>query len=1212
MLCPNCNNTNPDDARFCNTCGTKLPTPCPNCGHRNPSESKFCNNCGQALSESSPQPQSASPLQEHIPQPLRTKFEIARAERAMVGERRIVTMLFCDVKGSTVAAGQLDPEEWAEIMNGAFKHMIEPVYKYEGNVPRLMGDAILAFFGAPLAHEDDPERAVLAGLEIIDDIQPYREEVRRKWGVDFDVRVGINTGLVMVGQVGSDLAMEYTALGDAINLAARMEQTAQPGTIQIAEDTYKLVAPLFDFEDLGGIEVKGKDQPVHTYRALGRKIERGSLRGIQGLDSPLVGRDAELDTLLKAVSELRGGHGGVVSIIGDAGLGKSRLVSELRKSPTRTEDVKLRWLEGRSFSYETDTPYAPFIDISIESFRLQPEQNDAEKYTAIKQVVAEAVPQHADEIAPFLADMLNITPSGEDVERVRFLQPPQKRAGIFHAVTHFLKHLAKMRPTVLVFDDIHWIDPSSLDLLIEILPLTEHVPLLITALFRPQRQDPSWRFHEAASRDYSHRYASIMLEPLKNDSAAKLVSNLLHIDDLPMKVRHLILAKAEGNPFFVEEVIRSLLDAGLVYRENSHWQARSEIENISVPDTLAAVITARLDRLESDARQVVQTASVIGREFQFETLLDVHETPQSLDPSLVSLQRRELIREKSLQPHRIYMFKHALTQETAYGSLLLKRRRELHRRVGECLERNAPDRASDIARHFVQAQEPARALPYLVTAGERAAQAYATTEAIRFFDQALDMLKTVDNLPLARRVYEGLGNVLAFTGEFQRAKDTYQTMLTFAESRDDIAMQVSALNKLSMISALRMGQFEEGERFLVEADQRARQHEDKAGLSEMGLIRCMMCTAVADFAGVVRYMDETLQLGRDLGVQEQMSMSLTHIANSQIYMLQFDRAWESLQEGLSIAREIGDRVHEAELLINAAAIFCLRDADKEGALHTIEEGLSISLKIGALEATTFGYRNLGWIAHLCGEYERAIAYYQLYLDTSRMLGMSWFEAEALCLLSSATIEISTTLGDRMREYQQQAQQVLQQPAGEMIAASSYAELGFSASALGNWEIARERFQRGLDLPSITMNLERSRLLVGQAFVELALDHLDEATRLVDEAARLAEEHAMQIHYPLLAFAQGRVSAARGENEAALDHFRRAEELAGKFGMRPIIWKARVESTRILSAMEQEKEARAAQDAARAMIDEMADFFTEDDLRAKFLDNVMQQISHAHA
>src|ERR1051325_11325747 len=310
---------------------------CPHCQAWNPDQAKFCMNCGGRLvSPSSLEGEKPKAtdfhLDRYLPKELMTKLESARARNSMVGERRVITMLFCDVKGSTAAAEKVDPEIWTEIMNSVFEHMIRPVYRYEGLVPRLMGDAILAFFGAPITHEDDPQRAVLAALEIQEGIKSYEEEVRHKYGLEFGLRIGINTGLVVVGEIGSDLRMEYTAIGDAINLAARMEQTATVGTIQISEDTYKLVAPFFEVEPLGEVEVKGKSVPIKTYRVLGVKSTPGHLRGLEGLSSPLVGRESQVVLLNQRLRHLGKGAGSFVAVIGEAGLGKSTLIAELKKS----------------------------------------------------------------------------------------------------------------------------------------------------------------------------------------------------------------------------------------------------------------------------------------------------------------------------------------------------------------------------------------------------------------------------------------------------------------------------------------------------------------------------------------------------------------------------------------------------------------------------------------------------------------------------------------------------------------------------------------------------------------------------------------------------------------------------------------------------------------------------------------------------------------
>ena len=602
MKCTSCGTENPESAKFCLNCGSPLLLVCANCGTQLPAGAKFCVNCGHRVAAPAAAPAATSAkdqLERYMPRELQAKLHAARTDHSMEGERRIVTMLFCDVQGSTGIAEKLDPEEWIEIINQIFEFMITSVYRYEGTIARLMGDAILAFFGAPIAHEDDPERAVRAGLGIIEAMRPFHDQLQRERGLDVNVRVGINTGLVVVGEVGSDMRVEYTAMGDAVNLAARMEQTAQPGSVQISGDTYKLIAPLFEFDALGRIEIKGKSEPVEAYRVLASKTRPASLRGIEGLDSPMVGREGEFQALEAQIEELQQGRGSIVTVMGEAGLGKSRLVAELRRKVMA--ETAIEWHEGRSLSYQTAIPYTPFIELLTNLFALEAQQSASEKYSAIRSQVAVWLPDTVNALIPFIATLLGIELSGEDVQRIKYLEPPQLREKIFQAVLTLFEAIASERPLVLVFEDLHWADPTSLDLVERLLALTDRTMLMLISLTRPQRQDPSWRIHELAARDYSYRYSHIMLQPLDENHARTLVANLLEIEDLPERVRQLILDKAEGNPFFVEEVIRSLLDARLVVRENSHWRATREIENIAVPDTLTGVITARLDRLDEDS-----------------------------------------------------------------------------------------------------------------------------------------------------------------------------------------------------------------------------------------------------------------------------------------------------------------------------------------------------------------------------------------------------------------------------------------------------------------------------------------------------------------------------------------------------------------------------------------------------------------------------------
>jgi class 3 adenylate cyclase len=688
MKCPNCSYENAAGARFCENCGKPLDSTCPNCGKPITPGVKFCRSCGFSLENAVAPASRLADLRNAAPNGLQEKMRTAGAR--MAGECKLVTVLFTDIVGSTALAETLDPEVWGEIVTGAHKCVSEAIYRYEGTIAQLLGDGVLAFFGAPLAHEDDAERAIRAALDILASINKYAAKLHANHRVDdFQMRVGLNSGLVVVGNVGSDLHMEYLAVGDTVNLAARMQSAADPNTVLISEHTHRLAAKLFDYEDRGKIAVKGKSERVQVYRVAGERASGAvRTRGVEGLDSPLVGREREMQTLQTCLEELLRGRGQIISGMGEAGLGKSRLMAEARKlnlAKVSEPSQDLHWLEGRSLSYETTTPYAPFVDLFTQYFDVRADATDADKYQKIQARLAELLPERVAEIAPFIATLLGIKISGEDAERVRYLEPPQLRGRTFAAVRAFVERLAGVTPLILVFEDMHWADSTSLDLLEQLMPVTEQTMLLIIALFRPQRQDAAWRFHEIATRDFSHRYTAVTLKPLDEANARTLVANLLHIEDLPEKVRALILKKAEGNPFFVEEVIRSLLDAKLVVRDNEHWRATREIENIAVPDTLASVIAARLDRLDETAKRTAQTAAVVGREFQYDVLADVSDAPRVIEPSLVMLQQRELVREKSRLPQRVFLFKHALTQETAYGSILMSKRREIHKRVAECL-----------------------------------------------------------------------------------------------------------------------------------------------------------------------------------------------------------------------------------------------------------------------------------------------------------------------------------------------------------------------------------------------------------------------------------------------------------------------------------------------------------------------------------------------
>jgi class 3 adenylate cyclase/tetratricopeptide (TPR) repeat protein len=703
----------------------------------------------------------------------------------MVGERRVVTMLFCDVIGSTAAAEQLDPEEWTEIINGAFEHMIRPIYKYEGIVARLMGDGILAFFGAPITHEDDPQRAVLAGLDIAAAIKPYSEQIKKRHELDFNVRVGINTGLVVVGTVGSDLRMEYTALGDAINLAARMEQTAPPGTVQIAHDTYKLIKSSFEFEELGGIEVKGKSEPVPAFRVLRRKTVSRPTRGIEGLYAEMVGRDAELLALRSVVYNLKQGIGQVICVLGEAGLGKSRLVSEVYKIFKELPGITGNWYETTSLSYETNQAYA-LIQRLIR--RIGGIAYD-DPLQVVREKLVSLMDSFAEEDRPRAKQLFEALFGLESDNRRPHMDGEAFKRELFEVMEIWWRVLFSERPTVLVFDDMHWGDSASIELLQQLLPLAGEIPLILFCALRSERQSPAWQIKTLADQEFQHRYTEVVLHPLSEAESNELLNRLLAIPELPDHLRASILEKAGGNPFFIEEVVRTLIERGAVVSEERtvngkslrYWRATTEGANFPLPDNLQALLAARMDRLEETTRGTLQMAAVIGRSFYHRVLAAVDEVSLGLDKRLGTLLRLDMIREAARVPEVEYIFRNPLTQEAVYQTILLKRRREFHRRVGEAMEALYPDRLEGffglLAYHFTLAGERNKAIQYSRNASRQAVTLYAYEDAVQNLMAALDLIKPGENNETRLVLLEDLGDVYRLLRDGERAIACYQQAL---------------------------------------------------------------------------------------------------------------------------------------------------------------------------------------------------------------------------------------------------------------------------------------------------------------------------------------------------------------------------------------------------------------------------------------------------
>jgi class 3 adenylate cyclase len=555
-----------------------------------------------------------------VPNPLLKKMQAAAH---LQGERRVVTALFVDVVGSTSLSQQVDVETWTAIMNGAFDRFAPLIYSYEGTIARLLGDSLLAFYGAPVAHEDDPIRAVRSALDLISAGREYAEDVHRERGVEFRIRVCINTGQVIIGAFQDDLQYQFTAMGGAVNLVSRIKFAAQPMTVLVSENTYPFIAPVFDCADLGSVSIKGIKEPMRVYQVHGSRDKPGQLRGLAELQSPMVGRDAELATLTQLCYTVQAGIGRVVVIVGDPGLGKTRLISEWKavagaeraQSDTGVSSPALLWVEGRCLSFGQGFAYHLLIDLIRSIIRVPEAAGEEKTHTTLCTFTEDLFGESAMEVYPYLGHLLSLNLTGAALDRVQLGDPQALRTQYLNAIRRLLQALSTRSPLVLVLEDLHWADPSSTSLLVELLRLVSAVPILFCLVSRPEHDTPGWKLVTAAQELMGGSLTALSLNALSETDSQKLVANLLEIEALPVEVRQTILKKSDGNPFFVEEVIRMLIDQGAIVQNNGGWIAGKDIERLEIPDNLQGLLLARIDRLPENVKHTLRVASVIGRQF---------------------------------------------------------------------------------------------------------------------------------------------------------------------------------------------------------------------------------------------------------------------------------------------------------------------------------------------------------------------------------------------------------------------------------------------------------------------------------------------------------------------------------------------------------------------------------------------------------------------
>jgi len=1066
---------------------------CPECNFPNPSPFRFCGACGKPLDEK----RDPRIIPDHE------------------GERRHVTVLFTDLTCYTAMCERLDPEDVQEVMSRIFGEIAQVVAKYGGVIEKFVGDAAMVLFGVPKAHEDDPVRAIKAAMEVHSMVEALSPQVRVMGCRPLSMHTGICTGLVVTG--GVDAGKGATGVtGDSVNMACRLSGMGKAGEILVGPCTYRMAEGYFDFEELESTKVEGKTEPVRIYQVLSRKDQPSKIHRLSGLRSELIGRNAEMAQLSEAVEKLREGKGSIIGICGDAGTGKSRLVEEFK---TTLDLREIKWREGHAYPYSQNVPYSPVTDMLRRAIRIEEGDSPQKIREKVERRIGLLFGKRKD-LVPYIGSLFALP--YPDIEGT---SPDSWKHRLHKAVREFLSAVVKRAPTVICFEDIHWADPSSIELLRALLSGGKY-PALFLFLYRP----PFAFFPGPQLGALGDSYREIRLQDLSPSDALEMTGSLLKTGDVPLELRNFIREKTEGNPFYLEEMINTLVESDTLVRDNGSWKLSRPLRESDISPTVHGVILARLDRLEKEAKRVLQEASVIGKTFMYEILKRVTEQEDYIDKHLAGLERLDLIRTRSSHPTLEYMFKHALTQEAVYNGLRKKEREKMHRRIGKVMEglfmERLPEFYEALAFHYTHGADLKKSVEYLVKSGEKSFSRCALEESHNYFQQAFDLL--VGSTVVGRERAEDLIDLLNRWAPVFFWRGDYIRMVELLQSHEELAESLGPNAKAGMLFAwmglalqareklndanyylrkaleigkevgnekvvgyacawlaptcAEMGQLEDSELFTEKAQDISGRHKDDSTLFTLALRAAGYASYLRGEAGKTKEFGKVLlEQGRRESDVRCTTMGYFYVGQGRQLAGDFPAAIESYKKSIQISVEPLFS-HIAKLMLGRCYIAIGRLQDAETIL---EEALKFSEASGT-EIIRSGARGLMGILLLAkGDLGGGLKLVKVVIDELRKTGSRFRIAMALTLIGNVYLQIVCRKGKKGISF-------LLQNAGFLMKNLPYAEKIAENHFSGAIEVAQEIGAKNILAQS---NLGMGLLCLEMNKISKANNHLSEAVDL---------------------------------------------------------------------------------------------------------------------